>query len=177
MIERSFESKFLLNFIISVIAGFVIIIATLYIVLPRDDVLHYYEAIFSFIQVKNVLVKTFIIAGVIELAFIALVITIISILASHKLAGPIYRLEKTLENFADGDLTRVVRFRRYDPLRDVERTFNNSLKEFAQRLKTIDEANDNMNKAREKLDGTAESIEKFKEEIDTLEKEIEKFKL
>ncbi len=176
MIEKRFELKFLLKYIVSIIAGFAIILIALYLVLPRADVMHYYEAISLLIKTSDTLVRTFIIAGLIEFVFIIFVINFISILASHKIAGPIYRLEKTLENFADGDVTRTVRFRYYDPLRNVANTFNNSLKEIAQMFRTIEQANNNMNKAREKLDGTVNSIDKFKESVVALEKEIEKFK-
>lgn len=177
MIERGFELKFLLKFIGSITVGFIIIITALYFVLPHDDVLNYYEAVTSFINTSDALVRTFIIAGIIEVVFIIVIINFISIFASHKLAGPAYRLGKILENFADGDLTQTVRFRNYDPLKEVEHVFNNTLKEFTQKLKAIDETNNSMNKAREELDGTAESIEKFKEKISILEKEIEKFTL
>lgn len=176
MIEKRFELKFLLKYIVSIIAGFAIIIAALYLVLPRADVMHYYEAISSLIKTSDALVRTFIIAGLIEFVFIIFVINFISIPASHKIAGPISRLEKTLENFADGDVTKTVRFRYYDPLRNVANTFNNSLKNFAQMLRAIEQANNNMNKAREKLDGTVKSINKFKKSVVALEKEIEKFK-
>jgi methyl-accepting chemotaxis protein len=81
-----------------------------------------------------------------------------------------------LENFADGDVTKTVHFRDYDPLRNIANSFNNSLKEFAQMLRAIEQANNNMNKAREKLDGTVKSIDKFKESVVAVEKEIEKFK-
>lgn len=176
MIEKRFELKFLLKYIISIIAGFTIIIAALYLVLPRADVMHYYEAISSLVMANDALVRTFIIAGLIEIVFVIFVIGFISILASHKIAGPISRMEKTSENFADGDVTKTVRFRDYDPLRNVENTFNNSLKKFAQMLRAIEQANNNMNKAREKLDGTVKSTDKFKESVVALEKEIEKFK-
>lgn len=176
MIEKRFELKFLLKYIVSIIAGFAIIIAALYLVLPRADVMHYHEAISSLIKTSDALVKIFITAGLIEFVFIIFVISFISILASHKIAGPIFRLEKTLENFADGDVTKTVHFRNYDPLRNVANTFNNSLKEFTQMLRAIEQANNNMNKAREKLDGTVKSSGKFKESVVALEKEIEKFK-
>ncbi len=176
-IEKTFESKFLIKFISSIIISFSIVLVSLYVTLPRSDVMHYYEAVASFVQTSDSLVRVFIIAGIIEFVFIAIIIQVISILASHKLAGPIYRLEKVLEGLADGDLTHTVRFRYYDPFKVVARHFNDSVKEFVERIRSVNEANNNVNKAREGLDGTAESIDKFKKEMAVLEKEFEKFKL
>ena len=177
MIERNFESRFFLKYTVGIIAGFGIILSAIYLGSPRSDVIHYYEAVYSFIKTSDALVKTFVIAGLIDFAFIILLTTIISILASHKIAGPIYRLEKKLENFADGDLTSKVYFRQYDPLKNIANTFNNTLGETAQRVKAIYAAADSTNKAREKLDGSGKSIETFRDRIIALENEIEKFKL
>lgn len=177
MIEKNFDSKFFLKYIAGLIAGFGIILYAIYLVLPRSDVILYYDAVYSFIKTSDALVKTFVIAGLIGFVFIILLTAIISILASHKIAGPIYRLEKKLENFANGDLTSKVYFRQYDPLKNIANTFNNTLGETAQRVKAIGAAADSTNKAREELDGSAKSIEAFRDRIIALENEIEKFKL
>jgi len=177
MLEKNFASKFFLKYIVGIIAVFGIILSAIYLVLPHNDVIHYYEAVYSFIKTSDALVETFVIAGLINFAFIILLTAIISILASLKIAGPIYRLEKKLENFADGDLTGKVYFRQYDPLKNIANTFNNTLVETAQRVKAIYAAADSTNKAREKLDGSAKSIEAFRDRIIALENEIEKFKL
>ena len=177
MIERNFESRFFLKYTVGIIAGFGIILSAIYLGSPRSNVIHYYEAVYSFIKTSDTLVKIFVIAGLIGFAFITLLTTIIAILASHKIAGPICRLEKKLENFADGDLTGKVDFRQSDPLKNIAIAFNNAIGETAQRVKAIDAAADRTNKAREKLDGSAKSVEAFRDRIIAFENEIEKFKL
>ncbi len=177
MIEKGFESKFLLKFIACITISFFVSVTVFYFMLPNRDVLNYYEAVSSFITANNSLGMTFIIAGTIEFVLIVIVISIISIFTSHKLAGPIYRAEKILNSFADGDMTQKLRFRKYDPLKDVEDAYNKAIREFTQKLKAVDEANNKMNKAREGLDGSSESIEKFKDEVINLKEKLEKFKI
>jgi len=177
MIEKGFESKFLLKFIVCITISFFVSVTVFYFILPNRDVLNYYEAVSSFITANNSLGMTFIIAGTIEFVLIVIVISIISIFTSHKLAGPIYRAEKILDSFADGDMTQKLRFRKYDPLKDVEDAYNKAIREFTQKLKAVDEANNKMNKAREGLDGSSESIEKFKDEVINLKEKLEKFKI
>ena len=177
MIAKSFEAKFLFKVMGSVVGGFSIIIAAVSLILSREEVLHYYEAVFLFISTNKALVKTFIAAGAIELIFIAGVITFISIYASHKLAGPVYRLEKILGMFGDGDLRQRVRFRKYDPIKGVEESFNRSVEGLGEKLRAVEGACEEADRAREGIDGSEESVERFRKKVSILEREIEKFKV
>lgn len=52
-------------------------------------------------------------------------ILFISIFLSHKIAGPIYRIEKDLKALSkDGDLTRVFRLRKKDEMQEVVQAIN-----------------------------------------------------
>ncbi len=52
------------------------------------------------------------------------VIAILSIFVSHKIAGPVYRLEETTRIIASGDLTYQIHLRHGDELRDLQEAFN-----------------------------------------------------
>jgi len=43
---------------------------------------------------------------------------------THKIAGPLYRFEKSMEAVGRGDLTHVVKTRKGDELKDLEEAFN-----------------------------------------------------
>ena len=51
-------------------------------------------------------------------------IAILSIFVSHKIAGPVYRLEETSRIIASGDLTAKVHLRQGDELGDLQEAFN-----------------------------------------------------
>ena len=54
---------------------------------------------------------------------VAFVITAFSIVFSHRIAGPIYRLEQTLNSFIRGEDVETIRIRKGDELKDlVEKT-------------------------------------------------------
>lgn len=57
------------------------------------------------------------------LGFIA-VIAALSLFVSHKIAGPVYRLEETTKLIASGDLTHQVHLRQGDELSDLQDAFN-----------------------------------------------------
>ncbi|MEW6709662.1 MAG: HAMP domain-containing protein [Candidatus Riflebacteria bacterium] len=52
------------------------------------------------------------------------VIAILSIFVSHKIAGPVYRLEETTRIIASGDLTYQIHLRHGDELGDLQEAFN-----------------------------------------------------
>ena len=52
------------------------------------------------------------------------VIAILSIFVSHKIAGPVYRLEETTRTIASGDLTQKIHLRHGDELKDLQDAFN-----------------------------------------------------
>ena len=49
---------------------------------------------------------------------------IIGIFLSHRIAGPLYKIQKTFEKIKDGDLTQRVFLRPKDELRDFAEDFN-----------------------------------------------------
>ena len=59
---------------------------------------------------------------------VAFVIAAFSIVFSHRIAGPIYRLEQTLERFIRGEDVEPVQVRRGDELKDFVEKINNVLR-------------------------------------------------
>jgi len=72
-----------------------------------------------------------------KLALYMVGVTIFAVLASHKLAGPIYRFERSARAVASGDLTHRVRLRVGDEMEDFRDEFN-SMIESLQRLVSQD---------------------------------------
>jgi methyl-accepting chemotaxis protein len=63
-----------------------------------------------------------VLAGKVVLAII--LICIVSIFVSHKIAGPVYRLEESAKTIAAGDLSLRIRLRAGDELHDLAVAFN-----------------------------------------------------
>ena len=58
------------------------------------------------------------------IAVFIFVIAILSVFVSHKIAGPVYRLEETTRIIASGDLTYQIHLREGDELKDLQEAFN-----------------------------------------------------
>jgi methyl-accepting chemotaxis protein len=77
-------------------------------------------------RVNYALLASFVIsAGAVTLAVIYL---------THKIAGPLYRFEKSMEAVGRGDLTHVVKTRKGDELKDLEISFNDMIKNLRRKV-------------------------------------------
>lgn len=71
----------------------------------------------------------------------AVVVTLVSwrvLILSHRLAGPIYRLEKDLQDIARGNFSMRIKFRKKDELKSIAEGINKILDEIEKRLKKND---------------------------------------
>jgi len=65
-----------------------------------------------------------------NLLFISPFIFILGLLFSHKIAGPVYRIEKTLQDISKGNLGLKIRLREGDELVDLAYIINNLVENF-----------------------------------------------
>ncbi len=63
----------------------------------------------------------------------------LSIYLTHRLAGPLYRIEKSAKEMAEGNLALRIRLREKDELKDLAETLNQVAKNLDQTLQTIGE--------------------------------------
>lgn len=63
-----------------------------------------------------------------------IIVFIVSIMYSHQIAGPAYKLEKSLNRIADGDLTLEIHLRKNDNLKEVASAINRMLFRFRETM-------------------------------------------
>ena len=63
----------------------------------------------------------------IKAAMYLLIVLIMSVVVSHRMAGPVFKFEKSCSTVAEGDLTHRVYLRKGDQLTDLQDQFNNML--------------------------------------------------
>lgn len=84
------------------------------------------------------------------LAFVV-IIGFISVFVSHKIAGPVYRLEETTKLIAAGDLTHKVHLRQGDELGDLQDAFNTMSESLCNMVKKDREVIDRLGKTGDSL--------------------------
>jgi len=81
--------------------------------------------------------------GVLALCALALVmalsLSILFVLFSHRIAGPVMRIQRTFEDALHGDLTQRIRLREKDELRETADQLNHMLDSLQSRIRRIDQ--------------------------------------
>ena len=108
-----------------------------------------------------------------------LIIAVISIFVSHKIAGPVYRLEESTKLIASGDLTHKVHLRQGDELGDLQDAFNDmseSLSKMVYKDREIIErlakTGDSLQKKVKEEKITKESLEEITYELNSIIEEL-----
>lgn len=123
-----------------------------------------------------------------SMLLMAPLIVIIGIFASHKIAGPIFRIEKFLGAMADGDFSSPVSLRRNDELISLANGINRVVDSVKATVKREKAQLDNVSASAENLRKIAESkpinhaaldkaLDKLSEEVASLNRELEKYKV
>lgn len=88
------------------------------------------------VTVGNVLVPKILLAEAIALSLVF----ILSILITHTIAGPVYRLERTAQEIARGNLSITTRLRPKDELKELADAFNEMTLGLARRIRALRQA-------------------------------------
>ncbi|MBL8991689.1 MAG: HAMP domain-containing protein [Spirochaetia bacterium] len=99
------------------------------------------------------------------------------LLISHRIAGPIYRMERTLQGIQEGDLTLRVVLRDKDELTDLAEQFNQMTASLNQKINLIQQTIIQLQIDVEKESIESELRKKLIEKIGALESLVKQFKV
>ncbi len=117
-INKSFQTKFVLRFVILLTVGLIISAGLLYLLsnksISANMAYGHYRA-----QMRNtfeMLLPNVIITTVAAVFIVSVLGIVLFIRYSHRLAGPLYRFEKTAQRISQGDLTDEIKLRNKDEM-------------------------------------------------------------
>lgn len=134
-IKKELQGKYIFSIFIFVIAGAVLFTAV-FGLLSADTLTITYKG--SNLQVGRtpvVLLKEIIKANWIFVVAGGLLVVIVSIFLTHRVAGPLYRFERTLEEMKKGNFTSEIRLRSKDEAKELAEMFNEFNAIFSLQLK------------------------------------------
>ncbi len=118
LFARDFKLKFALKLCLLTVAGMAVVTLLLYLITAKSLGGSYGEAIYTINDLKiNIFPLIFASSySIFVLVVITAAMALISVFFSHKIAGPMFRIEKSMEAIGSGDLTVQTRFRGNDQL-------------------------------------------------------------
>ncbi len=153
-IEKSFQAKFILKFCALVVFGGLLTIGLLYLLAMQSTSVAFVN---SRVVVRTtadfilpVLIQTVLIVTVI----VGLATIAVTLFVSHKIAGPLFRFKKVMQELEGGDFSSDFHIRHLDQLQDLADTFNNTIKKIRERIQAL---KDGLKALKDKLDSISEN--------------------
>ncbi len=182
LVEKTFKLNFGLRLCLLTAAGMLAVTLFLYYATATDLGESYGHAIYLINDLKVRIFPLFFASfyTIFILVVVTAAIAAISVLYSHKIAGPLFRVERNLDLIGDGDLTVNTRFRRTDQLFVLADELNGMVRSLNHTVRSAGDALDRVKRCEDLLaalledDGCPE--ETLREAVYSLKKAIEELK-
>ncbi|MFH1612124.1 MAG: methyl-accepting chemotaxis protein [bacterium] len=110
--------------------------------------------------------------------FLFILTILISIYISHKIFGPVYRIKKTINDIGHGDLSKKIKLRKFDELKDLVEVINQMIQNqnelVSQQIFLINKISDIIIKMKNKEINNLDELEKT---VNELQEIIKKYKV
>ena len=124
-IDKSFQAKFILKFCLIVILSSLLIGVTMFYVLRNSTTVAIEDTRVTAKRTADFILPMMMGILLIVATLSALVVSILTLLISHKISGPLYRLKREIDILKDGDFRRNFSIRTRDQLQELSRSLNN----------------------------------------------------
>lgn len=118
-IRKDYMTRMLIRFSALAVAGTAAFCAAFYYNLDRTTAGGYVSVLNGVHYMRENILRNFILTETGILLFLGTAVILLTLLMSHRIAGPLFRLESTAKAVGAGDLTTVVRLRDKDQLKKL----------------------------------------------------------
>ncbi len=172
-IQKMFQTKFIFLFLSLVILGSIISGIILYL---RANLYLNYQYGMAHIQLQKtgeILRPALFISYGISIVLIGIATVVLTLFVSHKVAGPLYRFERSAEEVGKGNLTLITRIRESDQAKGLADAFSRMTMDLRTKLQEIDLRSTELNRMIEDINKIMEqkrpNLDKIKEKFKELE--------
>lgn len=123
-IDRSFQSKFIIKFCLIVIAASLMTGVLTYYFNTGTTTVAFENLKVVVKSTADFILPTIFFIIIIVTVFVGIATIIVTLLTSHKIAGPLYRLKAELEKMKSGNFSSPVRIRTKDQLQRIASEFD-----------------------------------------------------
>lgn len=180
LIQKMFQTKFIILFLLLVIIGSLISGLILYFRANMQLGHSYGMAHVKLTETGEILKPALFISFGISIVLIGIATILLTIYISHKIAGPLYRFEKSSEEIGNGDLTLVTKVRESDQIKGLADAFSRMTMNLREKLLEIDSGVKDLSSIVEDFNMMAQQekpdLEAIKRKFCTLEQKTEELR-
>ncbi len=136
-IKKEFQFRFILKFCMILLAG--VLISTVLLFMFSQDTLtsSFSHSRLVIKSTGEAMLPAIIYTNLISLALIIVMTIVVTLYISHKIAGPIFRLESEIKRIGGGDLSTKITLRNKDQMLEFAETVNDMTSELHRRISEI----------------------------------------
>ncbi|HLK57417.1 MAG TPA: methyl-accepting chemotaxis protein [Chthonomonadaceae bacterium] len=135
-IHQGLRLRLVLDDTLFALIAALVAIGLLYFLSNREIGDNLYSAHFSIKETKELLTNGVKIAGIVTFVAV-LLFGIWSVVDAHRIAGPMHRLQRLLNEMADGNLNHEIRFRRRDEFQEMAQAADRLVDTYVERLARV----------------------------------------
>ena len=118
-VQKDFQSKFILKFCMILFTGVIISVGLLFLFSKNTLTSSFEQSRLVIENTASAILPSVFLSHLIALVAIILLTIVITLLVSHKLAGPLFRFQKELREIGEGNLTQSIKLRKNDQVKAI----------------------------------------------------------
>ena len=170
-IEKKFQTRFILKFCLLAVAGGLLTVGLVYLLASQATTVSIVDSRVVVRTTADFILPLLVQTVAVVVVAVGLVTIALTLLYSHKLAGPLYRFRKVLEALEEGDFSGNFNIRDFDQLQVLAEALNGAVTRNRERLAAAKQALDALEKKME--DGRADA---FKAALRDARQRLDQFK-
>jgi len=125
-IEKKFQSKFILQFCILAVLGLAVSAAALFIYLQSKGTVTtaFVNSRLSIITTADYILPIVIAVSIVTMILISIATAITVMYLSHRIAGPLFNISRSLKTIGEGDLSLKIKLRSTDEIKRMAEAIN-----------------------------------------------------
>jgi len=136
-IEKGFQARFIVRFCILIILGGLLTTAIVYFLAAKSNTVAFINSRVVVRSTADFMLPLLLQTVLVVVIIIGLVTIVLALFASHKIAGPMYRLKKVTESLAKGDFSSNFRIRKLDQFQELADAFTSMIAQLRKELSDL----------------------------------------
>lgn len=160
-INKEFQSKFIIKFFLLVLGGALLSTYLLFIFSQDTLTSSYQHSRLLIRSTAQTILPAIVYTNLITLVLITIAAILVTLFISHKIAGPMFRLERGLKELGNGDLTQNIKLRQKDQIAKLAETFNITAASLHEKMRLVRSGVQELQESAVGQDAQEELIEKI----------------
>ena len=175
-IKKGFQTKFILKFCGLVVLGSVISGVSLYLFSRGTVTTTFVNSRLSIVTTADYILPALFGSSLVTIVLISIATAVVVMYLSHRIAGPLFKIERSVKEVGAGDLTLKINLRSTDEIRKMADCFNEMTEKLKARLLEIKARSCDLGKQIDSLK-MQDALKKVSEQKKKLDKAIDYFKV